>query len=161
MAALVDGTTELAATDGQGDAGEFQFHSSDFATSTSKEEPCKNPSSNSFHGLVGRDPSPNRPHSVSQSEACCLCERGDNICLVGSISQPGLYVDSRILDAGQHNADGFAHIQDRSLPAAPSLCLMEQGKGLDSALKQIQWIPLILLTRFIRGLMLPCQLLQR
>ena len=126
-----------------------------------KRSHVKNPSSNSFHGLVGRDPSPNRPHSVSQSEACCLCERGDNICLVGSISQPGLYVDSRILDAGQHNADGFAHIQDRSLPAAPSLCLMEQGKGLDSALKQIQWIPLILLTRFIRGLMLPCQLLQR
>ena len=27
MAALVEGTTELAATDGQGDAGDLQYHS--------------------------------------------------------------------------------------------------------------------------------------
>ena len=59
---------------------------------------------------------------------------------------------------GRHDSNGFAHIQDRSLPAAPSFCFVEQGKGSESAL---QWILLILLLRFIQGLMLPCPLLQR
>ena len=90
MAALVEGTTELVATDGQGDAGEFQFLLICVQRQLPKRSHVKLSllPPNSFHGLVGRDPSPNRPHSVSQSEACCLCERGDNICLVGSISLP-------------------------------------------------------------------------
>ena len=73
MADLVDGTAELAVTDGQGDAGEF--HSFSFCSHQLPRGACKNqfPPLNSFNGLVGTDPSLNRPYSVSKSEACRLC----------------------------------------------------------------------------------------
>ena len=50
---------------------------------------------------------------------------------------------SCILDAGQHNVDGLSHLQDRSLPAAQSLCFVEQGEGFESTFKQFQLIPLV------------------
>ena len=56
-----------------------------------------------------------------------------------------------ILDAGQHNVDGFPHVQDRSLPAAQSLCLLEPGEGLETALEQFFWIPVILLQVYPRS----------
>ena len=56
-----------------------------------------------------------------------------------------------ILDAGQHNVDGFPHVQDRSLPAAQSLCILEPGEGLEAAFEQFFWIPVIFLQVYPRS----------
>ena len=78
MAALVEGTTELAVEEeGRGDSSKFQlplyflqmyiFQNENLYHSFRKTRLCENifPSSNSLHGLVGRDLSSNRPHRVS------------------------------------------------------------------------------------------------
>ena len=78
MADLVEGTTELAVEEeGRGDSGKFQlplyflqmyiFQNENLYPSFQKTRLCEIifPSSNSLHGLVGRDLSSNRPHRFS------------------------------------------------------------------------------------------------
>ena len=76
MADLVEGTTELAVEEEErGDSSKFQFPLyvlqmytfENLYPSFQKTRLCENifPSSNSLHGLVGRDLSSNRPHCVS------------------------------------------------------------------------------------------------
>ena len=73
MADLVDGTVELAVTDDKEML--VSFIPFDFVHINFPRGACKNqfPPLNSFNGLVGTDPSLNRPYSVSKSEACRLC----------------------------------------------------------------------------------------